>query len=138
MMHWGSVGLEGKAYSSVTVNRLAAYLRGDVPQLILAGIMVVLSAALMLAGPYLIMVAIDDGIGLNRVDILTTAAILYPITLIGVWLLTYGQTRLVSGIGQQLLGTLRLDMFAHLQRLPADFFAKRQVGSLMSRVINDI
>ena len=37
MMHWGSAGLEGKAYSSVTVKRLAGYLHRDVPQLILAG-----------------------------------------------------------------------------------------------------
>ena len=98
----------------------------------------VFSAALMLAGPYLIKIAIDDGISQNRVDVLTIAAILYPATLVGVWLLTYGQTRLVSGIGQRLLGKLRLDMFVHLQRLPAGFFTKRQVGSLMSRVINDI
>ena len=138
MMHWGAAGLEGKAYSSVTVKRLAGYLHRDVPQLILAGVMVVFSAALMLAGPYLIKIAIDDGISQNRVDVLTIATILYPATLVGVWLLTYGQTRLVSGIGQRLLGKLRLDMFVHLQRLPTGFFTKRQVGSLMSRVINDI
>ncbi len=138
MMHWGSAGLDGKLYSRVAVNRLVSYLRGYMWRIALVAGMVVLISLLTLSGPYLLMIAIDDGISQNRPDVLTLAAIAYPATLAGVWLLTYGQTYLMSVISQRLLSQLRLDMFAHLQRLSTDFFSKREVGSLMSRVINDI
>ena len=138
MMRYGAEEMEGKAYSAVTIQRMAHYLRGDFTRLAIAAVMVILSSLLTLAGPFLIKFAIDDGIAGARPEVLAIAAGAYPVTLFAIWLFTYVQVRIVSQIGQRLLGRLRLDLFIHLQRLSPEFFAKRQIGNLMSRVVNDI
>lgn len=137
-MRYGAEELEGKAYSAVTIRRMAQYLRGDFTRLGIAAAMVILSSLLTLAGPFLIKLAIDDGIAGARTEVLAIAAVAYSASLFAIWLFTYIQVRIVSQVGQRLLGRLRLDLFRHLQRLSPEFFAKRQVGNLMSRVVNDI
>jgi ATP-binding cassette subfamily B protein len=45
--------------------------------------------------------------------------------------------KLLTDISQDALYTLRNDLFAHIQTLSLDFFDRRPIGELMSRVTND-
>ncbi len=49
----------------------------------------------------------------------------------------YGRTILMGGFGQNLLFTLRNNIFNKLQELPVAFFAQNKAGDLISRINND-
>ena len=50
----------------------------------------------------------------------------------------YGQRFLINWLGSNLEYEIRMDMFRHLQELGLDFYATREVGSIVSRGTNDV
>jgi ATP-binding cassette subfamily B protein len=50
---------------------------------------------------------------------------------------SYGQTRLMGGVGQRVLFNLRSRIFNKLQELPVAFFHANKTGDLISRINND-
>jgi len=50
---------------------------------------------------------------------------------------SYLQTRLMGGVGQRMLFTLRNAVFNKLQQLPVAFFNQNKAGDLISRINND-
>jgi ATP-binding cassette subfamily B protein len=61
---------------------------------------------------------------------LVTAAIV-------IWISGLISQKLLSEISQEALLRLRTDLFSHIQTLSLDFFDRRPIGELMSRVTND-
>ena len=47
------------------------------------------------------------------------------------------RSRAVVRLGAHLSNDLRIEIYTHMQRLSLRFFQKRQVGSLISRVMSD-
>jgi ATP-binding cassette, subfamily B, multidrug efflux pump len=52
-------------------------------------------------------------------------------------LLTGLQFFLMTYVGQQVLRTLRVDVFTHIHRLSLGYFSKHEAGDVMSRITND-
>ncbi|WP_425442047.1 ABC transporter ATP-binding protein [Sediminibacillus massiliensis] len=106
--------------------------------LIFVLIMVFLSSALSLLGPYLLGVTVDKLIEDFAYQQLATMLLLLGVVFViqsaAVWFQNYW----MISIAQQTVFTLRNNLFSHLQRLPLSFFQKRQTGELMSRLTNDI
>ena len=50
----------------------------------------------------------------------------------------YGETMLTSLLGQRVMRDLRMEIFAHLQRLSIAFFDRNPVGRLITRVTSDV
>lgn len=50
---------------------------------------------------------------------------------------SYGQTRLMGGVGQRVVFNLRSKIFNKLQELPVAFFHANKTGDLISRINND-
>src|SRR3569832_2055668 len=50
---------------------------------------------------------------------------------------SYLQTKLMGGVGQRMLYTLRNAIFNKLQQLPVAYFNQNKAGDLISRVNND-
>src|SRR4051812_35214696 len=50
---------------------------------------------------------------------------------------SYVQTRLMGGVGQRMLYSLRNAVFTKLQELPIAFFNQNKTGDLISRINND-
>ena len=48
------------------------------------------------------------------------------------------QLRLMARVSQNVLYSLRVKLFSHLQKLPMSFFNRNQVGRVMSRIQNDV
>lgn len=121
-----------------TVLRLWKYLRRQRLALISTVIMVVLSSALNLLGPYLLGIAIDgyiipgDLVGLARI------ALLMLVTYGLASLLTWAQTYVMAGAAQRTISELRSDLFHKYQSMDLRFFDQRAHGDLMSRLTNDI
>lgn len=121
-----------------TVHRLWKYLAEKKLLLSLVLLMVVMSSALGLLGPYLIGVVIDEYIVARKADGLLTMLLslvgIYIFYSIAMWL----QAIWMIGIAQNTVTMMRNQLFRHLHMLPIPFFDKRQHGELMSRVTNDI
>jgi len=67
---------------------------------------------------------------------------LIPLAIIGLYLLKgffdYGQTYLMSYVGQRIIADLREKIYNHIQSLSLSFFTRNPTGVLMSRITNDV
>ena len=106
----------------------------------LAGVMALaaVSSALAVAQPYLSKLVIDEGLIARRLEILIwlcvamvgLAAANFALGAFNRWLYVR-----VSG---QILFALREDVYAHLLTLPPEFFRRRPVGDLVTRLDGDV
>lgn len=106
--------------------------------LIVVLMLVVVSSALSLLGPYLIGVIIDEYISVNVFEGLASLIGILIIVYVFLSISMYLQSYWMIGISQQTIYRLRTVLFNKLQKLPVSFFDKRQHGELMSRMTNDI
>lgn len=100
--------------------------------------LVVISSALALIGPFLIGKIIDthivEGEFAGMQSKIVWLIVIYVFLSVSMFLQNYW----MIGIAQQTIYRMRTSLFAHFQKLPVSFFDKRQHGELMSRVTNDI
>ena len=134
-----------------TLRRLMGYLRPFLPQLLVVTLLVLVSSAARLAGPYLIGVAVDQFIrptptaeafplipeGIDPLRGLTFAMLILLGAYLINWAASFGQFYLMVQISQRLLYNLRAEIFERLQRLSLSFFDRHEAGDLMSRLTND-
>jgi ATP-binding cassette subfamily B protein len=128
----------GRAYDHRLMRRLMAYLRPYRWRVAAAVAVVILDAAAQIAGPWLTMLAIDNGIRHKDLGYLDRVAVLYFAVLLVAFGLGYLQTQIMQRVGQQIMMDLRMAIFRHLQRLPVAFFDKNPVGRLLTRVTHDV
>ena len=118
--------------------RLVKYTFRFKRQALILGVTVIIATILNLLPPILWQQAYNNYIPNSDFQGLNFIAAAF----IGVNLLTFGtsfvRTYLLSWMGGRLEYELRLEMFHHLQRLSMGYYAKREVGSIVSRVTNDI
>ncbi|MDA0788141.1 MAG: ABC transporter ATP-binding protein [Proteobacteria bacterium] len=100
--------------------------------------LVALTEVLLLIGPYLIKVAIDDAIIPGDFDVLAMVGVIWVGSLLVAVVVSGFRIRYVGRLGQMLMYELRLRVFAHLQRLSLDFFTGEKAGRLMTRMTSDI
>jgi len=107
-------------------------------QAILLGVTVIIATLLNLMPPLLWQHAYNVSILNGDIQDLNLVILAF----VGVNILQFGtsyaRTYLLSWIGGRLEFELRLEMHQHLQKLSMDYYAKREVGSIVSRVTNDI
>ena len=104
--------------------------------------LVLIGAGLAVLPPLLIQSAFNEGLfpasGKPNLGILTT----FVLSMIGIWLLAASigvwQTYLTSSVGNKVMGSLRVRMFAHLQSMELAFFTKTKTGAIQSRLANDV
>lgn len=128
----------GKAYDARLMRRLLVYIKPYRRSAYLAIVCLLAGSALSILQPYLTKIAIDRYIRNNSFAGLNQIAILYMLTLIFVFALSFGQTWLINLMGQKIMCDLRMEIFRHLQKLDVTFFDKNPVGRLMTRVTTDV
>jgi ATP-binding cassette, subfamily B, bacterial len=91
-----------------------------------------------LAMPYLVKVAIDQGVVPRRLEVLNRVALAY-LALAGVQFLAGRvETMAVARAGQRVLYAVRTRLFRHLQTLSLDFYERERTGRLVARMTADI
>jgi ATP-binding cassette, subfamily B, multidrug efflux pump len=128
----------GKAYDARLMRRLLLYLKPYRGSAFLAILCLIAGSALSIIQPYLTKVAIDRYIRNGNFSGLNQIAIIYVLTLVCVFALSYSQTWLINLMGQKIMYDLRMQIFRHLQKLDVSFFDKNPVGRLMTRVTSDV
>ncbi len=121
-----------------TYKRLINYVRPYMGRMIAAIVCIILAAGGNLAVPWIIKDVIDqvlinkDMVMLNIIAV----GILIIFFLRGIFF--FGQTYLMSYIGQRVIIDIREAVYRQLQRLSLGYFDKRQTGAIMSSVTNDV
>lgn len=137
-----------------TIQRLLSYIGKDKGKVIAAIFCAIFSSATMLAGSYLLSPIIDgvaetyrrtkesgadvpaivaDGVHALMLGILAMLCI-YMIGAAAMYI----QQRIMIGVSQRALKTLRKDLFDHVQTLPVRYFDTNATGDIMSRFTNDV
>jgi len=124
--------------SSRTFRRILTYLAPWRTHLIIAGVLVILSAVSALLAPWLQGVAIDQFIAeRDRAGLRAIVMVLVGVYLFA-WITSLLYSRLIARIAQRVMATMRQELAARLQTLSMRFFDKNRTGDLMSRVTNDV
>jgi ATP-binding cassette subfamily B protein len=143
----------GKVYDSRLMRRLGHYLRPYWLQAAISSLSISLKSLSDVAGPLLVMVAIDryltgkPGPATNWLTRhlpadpyhgITVLAAIYLGALLFSYLFQFIQTYLMQWTGQKIMFDLRRDIFRHMQRMHIGFFDTHAVGRLVTRLTSDV
>ena len=120
------------------VSRLLAYLKPYKP---LIGVAIAITIAGSFLGPlrpYLTKIAIDDYIAKGDLKGLATVSIFLAGAILLDGIKQYITTWMTQIIGQKAVFDIRMDIFTHLQKLPARFYDRNPIGRLITRSTNDV
>ncbi len=115
--------------------RLLAPFRGP---LLLALLLVALDTAAGLTLPVLIRHGIDDGVSKAALGGVAVAALLALAVVLLDWLVQATESKVSGRTGERVLYTLRLKIFAHLNRLGLDYYERELTGRIMTRMTTDV
>ena len=118
--------------------RLFRYIKPYSFRIVAAAVCIVLAALANLYVPWVIKDVIDDVLSEKNMGMLNIIAggIVIVFFLRGIFF--YGQTYLMSYVGQRVIIDLREALYRHLQRLSLSYFETRRTGMIMSYLTNDI
>ncbi|MDH3733656.1 MAG: ABC transporter ATP-binding protein/permease, partial [Gemmatimonadota bacterium] len=100
--------------------------------------LVVVGNVFVVAGPYVLKVAIDTLTTDLRSDLILRYAILIVVVAILGGIARYAMRELLNGISRRMETDIRAALFDHVMRLPPEFFDRWRTGDLMSRSTNDV
>jgi ATP-binding cassette subfamily B protein len=120
------------------VSKLLAYIK-PYKSLIAAAVFITLAGSVFgPIRPYLTKIAIDDNIAGNDLHGLALTSMLLAVVILLDGLKQYGATWITQIIGQKAVFNIRMDVFRHLQKLPARFYDRNPIGRLITRITNDV
>jgi len=126
-----------KTSTYAALKKLLQLIEHERKNLLLALTAILINSTINLLGPFMIGYAIDKYVQHKLYNgVLIFSGILLVMYVCGL-VSSYLQTKLMGGVGQRMLFTLRNAIFNKLQLLPVDFFNQNKAGDLISRVNND-
>lgn len=117
---------------------LRRLLRGFRLPLLVSLLLVAVDAGAGLLLPVLIRHGIDSGVTKMAIGAVWSAALLGLLTVLVQWAAQIGETRMTGRTGERVLYTLRLKIFAQLQRLGLDYYERELTGRIMTRMTTDV
>ncbi|MCZ0995263.1 ABC transporter ATP-binding protein [Streptomyces noursei] len=117
---------------------LRRLLHGFGRPLVLALLLVAVDAVASLLLPVLIRQGIDDGVRRGILAGVWTAAGLALAVVAAQWVAQIGANRMTGRTGERVLYSLRLKIFAQLQRLGLDYYERELTGKIMTRMTTDV
>ena len=128
----------GKVYDARLVRRLWAYVR---PYRVRVGIALLLlsgEAAAATLPPLLIQRAIDGPLSNGQPAGVLPIFGMYVAAVLAIFVFKYSQVYLMQTVGQNVMVDLRTTIFGHVQRMSLTFYDRQPVGSLITRLTNDV
>jgi ATP-binding cassette subfamily B protein len=117
---------------------LRALLRGFRIPLLASLALVAVDALAGLLLPILIRHGIDQGVERLALGAVWAASGLALFVVLAQWAAQIGEAKLTGRTGERVLYSLRLKIFAHLQRLGLDYYERELTGRVMTRMTTDV
>ncbi|MFI1754366.1 ABC transporter ATP-binding protein [Streptomyces sp. NPDC020571] len=121
--------------SSYGLRRL---LRGFRTPLLISLALVAVDAGMGLLLPVLIRNGIDDGVTQVALGAVWASSLLGLLAVLAQWGAQTGEIRMTGRTGERILYSLRLKIFAQLQRLGLDYYERELTGRIMTRMTTDV
>ena len=131
----GGSGEGGRRPSLQTYRRLLRYVAPYRLNLLVAGVLLVISTALGLVWPQVVQRVLD--LGLKDVGLLDTLIAGLVLVLLVRAVVDGVRTFVMAWTGEKVIFDLRMTIVRHLQTLSLSFFHRRKTGDLMSHVTSD-
>ena len=128
----------GTLYDHSVVVRLMAYLRPHTARVVVAVLSVIVYTGTVVALPWIVKWTIDEYIRTEDLSTVTWAVAAFLLVAALQLAFNYLHLRVGAFVAQQVLYTLRMDLFRHLQGLSMSYFDRSEVGKVMSRIQNDV
>ena len=106
--------------------------------LLLGLLLVVLDAAASLIGPVLVRTGIDQGVGQGLESVLFAASGIYLVATLADFIIMVGETFVTGRTAQRIMLSLRIRIWAQLQRLSLDYYEREMSGRIMTRMTTDV
>jgi ATP-binding cassette, subfamily B, bacterial MsbA len=119
-------------------SRFYPFIRPYLPKMLVAAGLVVGVALLNLALIRLAGVLWDQITVQRNLQGMTNTIAFFLSLVIAQGLLSVGHSYMTAWVSQHIMADFRTHVFAHLQRLSLNFFAKRRTGEILSRLMNDV
>ena len=116
--------------------RAGIYVKRHSKKMILSLIYSAISAVCALVGPLLISIAIDVAVPNKDYPLLLWLAAAMALSIALSILFGWIRSKYMTIVGQEIIYDIRKDLFAHLQKLPFQFYDDRPHGKILTRVIN--
>ena len=126
------------AYKGSVLLRLLSYMKPYLGQVLLCLFLMLGLTALELYRPILIGDAIDLFEEQGSYDIIMETAVKYGIVLVLSFFFTVVPMWLLQKIGQNIIHTVRQELYSHIQKLSSRYFDLTPVGKLVTRATNDV
>lgn len=117
---------------------LRRLLRGFGLPLLVSLLLVAVDAGGGLLLPVLIRHGIDQGVTRLALGAVWAASALALLVVLVQWAAQIGETRMTGRTGERVLYSLRLKIFAQLQRLGLDYYERELTGRIMTRMTTDV
>ncbi|MFI1400692.1 ABC transporter ATP-binding protein [Streptomyces sp. NPDC020681] len=117
---------------------LRLLLRGFGLPLLISLALVAVDAGMGLLLPILIRHGIDEGVEQLAIGAVWAASGLALVTVLVQWTAQFGETRMTGRTGERVLYSVRLKIFAQLQRLGLDYYERELTGRIMTRMTTDV
>ncbi|HUI25130.1 MAG TPA: ABC transporter transmembrane domain-containing protein, partial [Candidatus Kryptonia bacterium] len=128
----------GKAYDARLMRRLYGFIRPYRGLFLLSLACLPLTSLFTLAQPYILKLTIDRYITAKDRAGVISMGLFYAGSIVGDFIFFYLQYYLTMLVAQKSLADLRLQLFAHVQKLPASFFDHNPVGRVLTRLTTDV
>ena len=118
--------------------RLLKYLSPHKGKAALAVLLMLGVSAVTVVSPYLTKVFIDDYIAAGDIAGVDRLALLVVFLFVASWLLSYWRGIVMVSMGQDIIYSMRQQLYEHLQRLSLRYYDSIQVGRLITRLTSDV
>jgi ATP-binding cassette subfamily B protein len=117
---------------------LPRLLRGFRRPLLVGLVLVIFDALASLAGPVLVKTGVDNGVSKGSEAVLLIASAVYLAVTLADLVDEIGETFITGRAAQRIMLSLRIRIFAQLQRLSLDYYEREMAGRIMTRMTTDV
>jgi ATP-binding cassette, subfamily B, bacterial len=117
---------------------LARLLREFRRPLLLGLVLVIIDGLMNLAGPVLVRIGLDNGVSAGSSTVLFAAAGVFLLATLIDLIDEIGETFVTGRAAQRIMLSLRIRVWAQLQRLSLDYYEREMAGRIMTRMTTDV
>jgi ATP-binding cassette subfamily B protein len=128
----------GKAFDMGLMARVFEYTKPYKKSFYLTAFLTISLAFLSPLRPWLIQYTVDHYVLMPDLNMLAVMSLIMLVILIFETILQYYQTYLSGWLGQTVIRDIRKELFSHLTYFKMQYFDKTPIGTLVTRVVNDI
>jgi ATP-binding cassette subfamily B protein len=101
-------------------------------------VLVVFDAVASLAGPFLVKTGIDGGVAAHSRTVLFAASAIFLVITLADLFDGIAETFVTGGAAERVMLSLRIRVWAQLQRLSLDYYEREMAGRIMTRMTTDV